>query len=283
MDDWRNRILGGLRESKLLLLVLSPEYLKSTYCEWEIVEFLKYEHSRAIQGQGVAQIYFVEIPGLDTPGFEQQCAAWVVRVRQRNHVDLRTWYDEGADALKRSDVRTRMEDLNRSLVDRLSRLRRIADAPGNLPAHNPRFVGREVEMERLHKAVGLGQFGLLTAVQGIGGMGKTALAIQYAYAYADFYPGGRWVMGCSGVSAIASAIRSLDADLGIQFTDEEKLDETRAAKRVLAILQERAVQGAAARAGEKNSPEPRALLIFDNVDNPALLQPPHTDLLSGRR
>ncbi len=176
MDDWRNRILEGLRESKLLLLVLTPEYLKSPYCEWEIVEFLKYEHSRFVQGQGVAQIYFVEIPGLDDPGFEQQCAAWVARVRQRNHVDLLRWYDEGSDALKRADVRTRLEDLERSLIDRLSRLRSIFEAPGNLPAHNPRFVGREVEMERLHKAAGLGRFGLLTAVQGIGGMGKTALA-----------------------------------------------------------------------------------------------------------
>ena len=282
MDDWRNRILGGLRESKLLLLVLSPAYLQSPYCEWEIVEFLKYEHSRFVQGQGVAQVYFVEISGLDTPEFEQQAAAWVARVRQRNHVDLRPWYDEGADALKRTDVRSRLEDLERSLFDRLSRLRRIADAPGNLPAHNSRFVGREFEMERLHKAAGLGQYGLLTAVQGVGGMGKTALAIQYAYAYADFYPGGRWIMGCAGMTSLAAAIRSLDSDLNIQFTDEEKLDEIRAAKRVLSVLQAKAEAGAAVRVGEKNPPSPRALLIFDNVDSPDLLQQPHTDIFSGK-
>jgi len=283
MDDWRNRILGGLRESNLLLLILTPAYLESEYCEWEIVEFLKYENSRAVQGQGVAQVYFVEIPGLDTPGFEQQAAAWVERVRQRNHVDMRPWFDEGADALKRDDVRTRLEDLERSMFDRLSRLRRIADAPGNLPAHNPRFVGREVEMERLHKAAGLGQYGLLTAVQGVGGMGKTALAIQYACLYADFYPGGRWLIGCAGQTSLAAAIRSLDSDLGIQFTDEEKRDTIRAAKRVLSVLEERSKSGAAAHAGERNPPEPRALLLFDNVDAPALLQPPHTDLLTGRK
>jgi len=51
--------------------VLSPGYLASEYCEWEIVEYLKYEHSRAAAGQGVAPVYFVEVPGLDTPGFEQ--------------------------------------------------------------------------------------------------------------------------------------------------------------------------------------------------------------------
>ncbi len=85
------------------------------------------------------------------------------------------------------------------------------------------------------------------------------------------------------MTALASALRSLDSDLGIQFTDEEKLDDTRAAKRVLSVLQERAEQGAKALSGEKHPPQPRALLIFDNVDTPELLQPPHTDLLSGRR
>ena len=283
MDDWRDRILGGLRESKLLLLVLSPAYLASPYCEWEIVEFLKYEHSRALQGQGVAQVYFVEIPGLDTPDFEKQAADWVARVRQRNHVDLRPWHEHGAESLKEADVQTRLEDLERSLTERLSSLRRIVDAPGNLPAHNSRFVGREVEMKRLHTAAGRGQYGVLTAVQGVGGMGKTALAIQYAYAYADFYPGGRWLVGCAGRSSLAAVVRSLDSDLGIQFTEEEKIDDTRATKRVLFELEKRAQAGAIARAGEKVPPEPRALLLLDNVDDPALLQMPSIDLVTGRK
>lgn len=33
MDDWRQRILEGLRESNLLLLVLSPAYLDSHNCD----------------------------------------------------------------------------------------------------------------------------------------------------------------------------------------------------------------------------------------------------------
>jgi len=283
MDDWRDRILGGLRESHLLLLVLSPAYLASPYCEWEIVEFLKYEHSRAVQGQGVAQIYFVEIPGLDTPGFEQQAAAWLARVRHRNHCDLRPWFDEGSEALKRADVRERLADLERSLHDRLTRLRRIERAPGNLPAHNPRFVGRQEEMQRLHQAAGRGAFGVLTAVHGVGGLGKTALAIQYAYSFADFYPGGRWLIGCAGRDNLAAAIRSLDVDLGLTLDEEEKRDDTRAAKRILAELEKRANAGAQARAGEKNQPEPCALLLLDNVDSPALLQPPQADLLTGRK
>ena len=39
MSDWRQRILQGLRESRLLLACLSPAYLQSEYCEWEFVEY----------------------------------------------------------------------------------------------------------------------------------------------------------------------------------------------------------------------------------------------------
>jgi hypothetical protein len=250
MDDWRDRILGGLRESNLFVLVLSPAYLESPYCEWEIVEFLEYEHSRAVQGQGVAQIYFVEVPGLDSPGFDESAKDWLARVRGRNHCDLRPWFDEGAAALERADVQKRLDDLERSLHVRLTRLRRITAAPGNLPAHNPRFVGRESEMQRLHRSAGRGRFGVLTAVHGVGGLGKTALEIQYAYAFADFYPGGRWLMGCAGRVSLAAALRSLDLELGVSFDDEEKRDDIRAARRILRELHDRAQRGAAARAGE---------------------------------
>ena len=154
---------------------MSPSYLESPYCEWKIVEFLKYEHSRFVQGQGVAHVYLVEIFGLDTLGFEAQAAAWVARVRQRNHVDLRPWYDEAAEALKRADVRSRVKELKLSIAGRLTSLKRIVDVSGNLPAHNQIFVGREVEMERLHKAAGLGSYGLISAVQGIGGWERPPL------------------------------------------------------------------------------------------------------------
>ena len=210
------------------------------------------------------------IPGLDTPDFNQRRPEWVTRIRRRNHVDLRPWYDEGAAALRQSDVRKRLDDLRRSLADRLSRLRRIADAPGNLLAHNPRWVGRGEEMGRLHEAAGLGAFGVLTAVQGVGGMGKTALAIQYAYSYADFYPGGRWMIGCARQTSVAAAVRSLNSAVWALGSARKRKLTTCTATRVLSVLQDRAEKGAAARAGERHPPGPRACFILDNVDDPAL-------------
>ncbi|TVM30214.1 toll/interleukin-1 receptor domain-containing protein [Oceanidesulfovibrio marinus] len=47
MQDWRHRILQGLRESRLLLACLSPDYFDSEWCEWEFNEYLKSELGRA--------------------------------------------------------------------------------------------------------------------------------------------------------------------------------------------------------------------------------------------
>ncbi len=282
MEDWRHRILQGLRESTLLLLVLSPSYLSSPYCEWEIIEYLKYEHSRASAGQGVAPVYFVEIPGLDSPSFEKQAADWVARVRRRNHFDLRPWHDEGVAALRRVDVRTRLMDLERALHSRISKIRSIADALGNLPMHNPYFVGRESEMQRVHESAGLGSLGVLTVLQGLGGLGKTSLAVQYAYAYADYYPGGRWFLKCSGETNLNATLCLLGVDLGITFNDEEKHDDDQAARHIVNELEIRARRGAEARLTEENPPLPRTLLLLDNVDFPGLIQPPQTDQITGK-
>ena len=43
MDDWRHRILDGIKNTRLLVVFLSPNYLKSEYCGWEVDEYLKHE------------------------------------------------------------------------------------------------------------------------------------------------------------------------------------------------------------------------------------------------
>lgn len=282
MEDWKHRLLQGLKDSHLFLLILTPNYLASPHCDWEIVEYLKYEFARATQGEGVAQIYFLEIPGIDEPGFEEKAKAWVAKISRRQRFDFRPWYHEGADSLKRMDVKKRLEELKKALHSRIHRMRRIAKAPGNLPAPNARFVGREREMQSLHNSVGLGKFGVLTAVHGVGGLGKTAIAFQYAYAYADFYPGGRWQIGCAHETSLAAVLKKLDLDLKVIFTEDEKKDDIRGAKRILQELEGLAIKGAEARSGENNPPRPAVLLLLDNVDHAELIQPPDIDLVSGK-
>ena len=282
MEDWKQRLMEGLKDSHLLLLILSPNYLNSDYCEWEIVEYLKYEYARATQGDGVAQIYFMEIPGLDEPGFQDKAKAWLEKVSRRQRFDFRPWYNDGADSLKETDVKNRLEELKKSLRERIQRMRRIANAPGNLPAPNVRFVGREREMKLLHESVGLGKFGVLTAVHGMGGLGKTAIAFQYAYAYADFYPGGRWQIGCANETNLAAVLNKLELDLKITFTEDEKKDDIRGAKRILNELEALAFKGVEVPTYDKKAQKPAVLLLLDNVDHAELLQLPDVALISGK-
>ena len=61
-----------------------------------------------------------------------------------------------------------------------------------MDAHNPHFIGRTANLRMLRENfVTPGHIGVVTAVNGVGGLGKTALAIEYAHAFADEYGGGR--------------------------------------------------------------------------------------------
>ena len=269
MDDWRHRILEGLRESRLLLACLSPTYLRSKYCEWEFNEYLKNEVANAHVGDGVAPIYFVEVPGWHDKDFERQSAAWVAELRRRQYFDLRPWLLEGQAALHDAAVASRIRDLNTAVRSRVLRDETRGQIPGNVDAHNPHFVGRLTELRRLREAVALGRVGVLVAVHGLGGVGKTALAIEYAHAFAHEYGGGRWQVRCEGKEDLRDAIADLATPLGVEFTETEKRDGALRFERVLRALRERA----------ESADPPRALLLLDNVDHAKLLEPAATQLL----
>ncbi|NJN72150.1 MAG: hypothetical protein HC799_04710 [Limnothrix sp. RL_2_0] len=83
------------------------------------------------------------------------------------------------------------------------------DMPANLPTSNTvKFVGREKKLIELHELLKSRQAVMVTALAGMGGVGKTELATQYAWLYylTEGYPGGIcWV-------------RARNEDLGLQIT-----------------------------------------------------------------
>jgi hypothetical protein len=79
-----------------------------------------------------------------------------------------------------------MGQLNRRIVDIVTRGERAEHSLGNVDAHNPHFIGRTANLRMLRdNFVTPGKLGVVTAVNGLGGLGKTALAIEYAHAFAD--------------------------------------------------------------------------------------------------
>ena len=269
MDDWRHRILQGLRESRLLVACISPSLLASEYCAWEFNEYVNNEVARALVGEGVAPIYFVEAPNWGDNGFEENCAEWVAELRRRQYYDLRPWFNEGEQALREAVVKQRLEDLNRQIAERIQRGERAEQKIGNVVAHNPHFIGRKTEIRNLREKVALKKIGALTVVHGVGGMGKTALAVEYAHAFAHEYGGGCWQIFCEGRDDLIATVAMLAPTLGVEFTDEEKIDTGLQFDRILLELRRLS-----------NAREPyRCLLILDNVNQPKLLEPAKTERL----
>jgi tetratricopeptide (TPR) repeat protein len=264
-QDWEMRIKSSLRDSNLLLACISPSYFASEWChrEWEL--YAQHELDRAVGGEGVNPVYFIEVPG-----FEGKLAtdAWIEDLRRRQHIDLRPWFSEGVEALQLEDVGRRLEVLDQQIDSAREWSRSALAAPGTVDRHNTHFVGRREELRKLREMLACGTFGVITAVQGLGGVGKSALANEYAHAYATEYGGGRWVVRCEGLDSLATALVQLATPLNIEFNDVEKKDSELAVQRVLAEIEARTTS-----ARSLKRPHPAVLLIFDNVDQPALLAP----------
>ena len=93
---------------------------------------------------------------------------------------------------------------------------------GNLPAFDDQFVGRKEELEAL-RCVILAERRRLVTVTGIGGLGKTRLAIEAASRMAHEFMDGVWIVPCDGLSSseqlFAAIATSLKIDIGSASLD----------------------------------------------------------------
>ena len=126
----------------------------------------------------------------------------------------------------------------------------------NVPyARNPFFTGREEMLASLRTRLeSSGRAGLTQALSGLGGVGKTHTAIEYAYRYRDEYRAILWVLADTEITTKKSFVE-IGEILGL--VDLEDTDHNRA---IAAVKQW----------CDKN---PRWLLIFDNADHPQRVKP----------
>ena len=92
------------------------------------------------------------------------------------------------------------------------------------------FVGREKEEAELLAALGGGESRAICAIGGMGGIGKTALAVRVAHQLADQYPDGQYQIDLQGFSETEDPLPPRDAmarligafDPGIAVPEKEK-------------------------------------------------------------
>ncbi|GAA0229727.1 FxSxx-COOH system tetratricopeptide repeat protein [Cryptosporangium japonicum] len=125
---------------------------------------------------------------------------------------------------------------------------------GNVPQRNKNFTGREALLDQLRaQLTELRQAAVLPyAIHGLGGVGKTQLAAEYAYRNSNRYQVVWWI-SADQPSIARSGLAALAPRLGLQELAFGRTEEA-----VTAVLD-------ALRRGE---PYARWLLIFDNADQP---------------
>ena len=123
----------------------------------------------------------------------------------------------------------------------------------NIPARNPGFTGRDGLLESVRDRLLAGDTAVVQALHGMGGVGKTQLAAEYAHRFAGSYELAWWVNAEQG-GLIGDQIAGLGLALGC-IPDGAGTEVVRAA--VLAELRARG----------------RWLLVFDNAEGPAEVAP----------
>ncbi|GAB4199020.1 MAG: hypothetical protein OHK0022_18910 [Roseiflexaceae bacterium] len=118
---------------------------------------------------------------------------------------------------------------------------------------NPLFVGRVDELHQIAAQLKAGATVLVTA--GIGGVGKTQLAVEVAHRYGRYFGGGVFWLSFADPGTIAGEVAACGRSMGA-FHDAEKLEQAVQVQRTLA----RWANG------------PPCLLIFDNCEDEALLR-----------
>ncbi|WP_239313413.1 SAV_2336 N-terminal domain-related protein, partial [Frankia sp. Cj3] len=133
----------------------------------------------------------------------------------------------------------------------LPRTRRSPAVWGNVPPRNPHFTGRHALLAELHTRLHEGTTAVLPeALHGMGGVGKSQLAVEYVYRQQADYDVIWWIPA-ERTAQIGSALVDLAQRLHLPVGTEANIA-------IPAVLE-------ALRTGE---PYSRWLLIFDNAEDP---------------
>jgi tetratricopeptide (TPR) repeat protein len=129
---------------------------------------------------------------------------------------------------------------------------------GNVPQRNKNFTGREDILGRLRRDTPSNVTAVIPsdplprALQGFGGVGKTAIAVEYAYRYQANYDLVWWIPA-EQITLVRSSLAALATKLGLEAASATGIEATTTA--VLDALR-------------RGVPVRRWLLIFDNADQP---------------
>jgi tetratricopeptide (TPR) repeat protein len=268
--DWRQEIREAMAQARVAVLLISANYLTSDFILDEEVPTLL--QRREAEGLTVF------------PVIARACAwrkvSWLAKMNVRPKNGRPVWSDAGAHVDE--DLTAIAEEVaaivegtpytapvHESDAMPLEEIPPIAPLPAGsrMPlSRNSLFVGREADLKKLAEALKGGEtaaIGQIAAATGLGGIGKTQLAVEFVHRYGQYFAGGVFWLSFADPKAIPAEVAACGErgglDLPSGFSTLPLDDQVRL---VLSAWQ---------------SPLPR-LLVFDNCEEEKLLarwRPPH--------
>ena len=268
MDDWERMIRTGIETSRFLIVLLSPYYFQNEMCAREFEWWLEREKRYCILSEGVMPIRIADVPGLYSGMFDMprelknRFPRWIRELLSHQGCDLR----------ERSTVRidNALAALCHAIRNKVWRQDSALKSQQNYsyPNSNKNFVGRLEELRSLH--INLEEHHHV-ALYGLGGVGKTELALMYGRAFAWDYQLGRVFINCENQTSLFNLILASELDL-INDVKFKKDDENPLAtlfnaldKRRKVICEENEKKGRPVTLGAQ------LLLILDNVNKIEIL------------
>lgn len=190
--EWEHEINAHLDTAQLILLLISPDFLASHYC-------YSIEMTRALERHNAGEAYV--IPIILRPVDWEGAPFSNLQVLPTDAQPVTSWSDRDAALLNViKGIRKAIEDLNIQRVQPQTSSSSSASTPAPTPAssppwnvplqRNPFFTGREAILTDLHTMfTSKGAAGMVQplAISGLGGIGKTQIALEYAYHYRNDY------------------------------------------------------------------------------------------------
>jgi tetratricopeptide (TPR) repeat protein len=258
--DFIQAMQRALAQAERTIAVISPRYLQSEYTaqEWSAAFYKDPSGQKGlllpicveecdVEGILGPRVH-LNLAGLDRENARDQLLAWIERTqRERGKPAKEPAYPGGK---VRSNIPAKPEPAFPGHVPLLY----------GLPPRNPNFTGREAFLKELRDSLSAGRSAAVTtatrqvAAHGLGGTGKSQLAIEYAWRWASDYSWVIWLR--------AEIPETLGADFDALADELGLFDGDKPAEQALVI-----------RAVRKHLEEkPGWLLIFDNAPEPAALE-----------
>jgi Tfp pilus assembly protein PilF len=249
----------GVAESRHIVLVLSPEFIASEWTDFE------------------TQIAIVDSPANRDrkiiPILHTKCKV----SRRISRISWIDFSDTHGDPMRYEfHLAQLMSDLDPKRFDRPADFKTFQASrqnPTSIPpvrplptgsrmpqASNPLFVGRETEMLSLKRSLTPGSnalVGVHAAVVGMGGVGKTQLAIEFAHRYGQDYPGGVFWLNFAGEEDPINEVARCGGPEGLDLPGWSEMKAPEQGFRVHKHWEES---------------EYASLLIFDNAEDPAAVE-----------